>query len=305
MQKAFRGSTSPYDIFTHTQEAPAPGPGSCSSRAASRRARSLPWSWFAFPKSFWIFFSYFSFDQTGRDARRGTGDVAEWRSHVHLLWKIKLPGLNSSGAAGGLPKPRRHQQSPPDVGRVPGGAGGPRPCGVCTAAGWGVLLQRSHWGAPRGGLRSDPQAASRKIPQPSAGLSAGLPLLQSPAGSLSGGQEQAAATAQPRHEEGDTREPLAREVEGERGALGPTGARPHVRAAPAAACPARSFGKRTLREHFPLWMLEPDPPCSASSLTFQSTQQEFEMRGKKWKCFEKDVVNIRKLQPNIENSISL
>lgn len=30
MQKAFRGSTSPYDIFTHTQEAPAPGPGSCS-----------------------------------------------------------------------------------------------------------------------------------------------------------------------------------------------------------------------------------------------------------------------------------
>lgn len=66
------------------------------------------------------------------------------------------------------------------------------------------------------------------------------------------------------------------------------------------ACPDRSFGKRTLGEHFPLGMLEPDPPCSASSLPFQSTQQEFEMRGKKWKCFEKDVVNIRKLQPNIK-----
>lgn len=38
-----------------------------------------------------------------------------------------------------------------------------------------------------GGLRSDPQAASGKTPRPSAGISAGLPLLQSPAGGLSGG----------------------------------------------------------------------------------------------------------------------
>lgn len=114
--------------------------------------------------------------------------------------KAPRPEQQQQGSRGAAQTPPRHQQSPPDVGWVPGGAGGPHPCGVCTREAGGCrcsAVTGEHHGG--GGLRSDPQAASRKIPRTSAGLSAGLPLLHSPAGSLSRGQEQAAATAQPRH----------------------------------------------------------------------------------------------------------
>lgn len=221
-------------------------------RAASRGLGLLS------PSPFWIFFSSFSFDQTGRDARCGTGDAAEWRSHVHLLWEIKLPGLNSSGAAGGLPKTPGTSRAPPDVGWVPGGAGGPHPCRVCTREAGGcccsAVTGEHHGGGDSGATPRQHQEKYLGLQQ---GFQLGFPCCTAPQAASAGDRSR----QQPRHSPGtgggDTHEPLAREVEGEGGALGPTGARPHMRAAPAAACPDRSFGKRTLGEHFPLWMLEP------------------------------------------------
>lgn len=189
-------------------------------RAASRSLGLLS------PSPFWIFFSYFSFDQTGRDARCGTGDAAEWRSHVHLLWEIKLPGLNSSGAAGGAAQtPPQHQQSPPDVGQV---LGGPHPCGVCTQEAGGcccsAVTGEHHGGGaqeqPPGSIKKNTSAFSRAFSWASP---AAQPRRQPQRGTGAGSSH---GTAQAQG--GDTHEPLAREVEGEGGALGPTGARPHV-----------------------------------------------------------------------------
>lgn len=114
------------------------------------------------------------------------------------------------------PRPEQQQQgsrgaaqTPPSTNRAPlmwGGCrevlGGLIPAGCAHRRLGGAAAAQSLGSTTGGGLRSDPQAASRKIPRTSAGLSAGLPLLHSPAGSLSGGQEQAAATAQPRHRGG-------------------------------------------------------------------------------------------------------